>query len=125
MNIWDIVNSINLTKNNLYENGEMTDKDYLPFIVNKSLSYFNDTVFHANEMNMHYHLPKQMQYDYLRLQIRPRKRFSKWLKKTEDKDIECIMRYYTISNKRATEYKSLLSKSQLQKIRDTISVQDQ
>jgi len=125
MNIWDIINSINLNKKNLYETGDMTDKEYLPFIVNKSLSYFDDTLFHANEMNSRYHLPKQMQYDYLRLQIRPRKRFSKWLKKTEDKDIEYIMRYYNISNKRASEYKTLLSKSQLQKIRDTMTVQDQ
>jgi len=124
MNIWDIVNSINLTKKDLYESGDMTDKEYLPFIVNKSLSYFNDTLFHANEMNVRFHLPKQMQYDYLRLQIRPRKRFSKWLKKTEDKDIEYIMAYYNISNKRATEYKNLLNKTQIQKIRDTMSVQD-
>jgi hypothetical protein len=113
-----------LTKKDLYESGDMTDKEYLPFIVNKSLSYFNDTLFHANEMNVRFHLPKQMQYDYLRLQIRPRKRFSKWLKKTEDRDIEYIMAYYNISNKRATEYKSLLNKSQLQKIRDTMSVRD-
>ena len=124
MNIWDIVNSINLTKKDLYESGDMTDKEYLPFIVNKSLSYFNDTLFHANEINVRFHLPKQMQYDYLRLQIRPRKRFSKWLKKTEDKDIEHIMAYYNISNKRAIEYKSLLNKTQLQKIRDTMSIQD-
>jgi hypothetical protein len=124
MNIWDIINSINLTKKDLYESGDMTDKEYLPFIVNKSLSYFNDTLFHANEMNVRFHLPKKMQYDYLRLQIRPRKRFSKWLKKTEDKDIEYIMAYYNISNKRATEYKNLLNKTQIQKIRDTMSVQD-
>jgi len=124
MNIWDIVNSINLTKKDLYESGDMTDKEYLPFIINKSLSYFNDTLFHANEMNVRFHLPKQMQYDYLRLQIRPRKRFSKWLKKTKDKDIEHIMAYYNISNKRAIEYKSLLNKTQLQKIRDTMSIQD-
>jgi len=124
MNIWDIINSINLSKKNLYESGDMTDKEYLPFIVNKSLSYFNDTLFHANEMNVHYHLPKQMQYEYLLTQIRPRKRFSKWLKKTEDKDVDYIMAYYNISNKRAIEYKSLLSKSQLQKIRNTMSVQD-
>jgi hypothetical protein len=124
MNIWDIINSINLSKKNLYESGDMTDKEYLPFIVNKSLSYFNDTLFHANEMNVHYHLPKQMQYEYLLTQIRPRKRFSKWLKKTEDNDVDYIMAYYNISNKRAIEYKSLLSKSQLQKIRYTMSVQD-
>ena len=124
MNIWDIINSINLNKKNLYETGDITDKDYLPFIVNKSLSYFNDTLFHANEMNINYHLPKNMQYEYLLFQVRPRKRFSKWLKKTEDKDIEYISKYYNISNKRAKEYKSLLTKSQLQKIRDTMSVQD-
>lgn len=124
MNIWDIVHSINLNKKNLYETGDMTDKEYLPFIINKSLSYFNDTLFHANEMNVHYHLPKQMQYEYFLHQIRPRKRFSKWLKKTEDKDIGYIMKYYNISNKRAIEYKTLLTKTQIQKIRDTMSVQD-
>ena len=123
MNIWDIVNSINLTKKDLYESGDMTDKEYLPFIVNKSLSYFNDTLFHANEMNVRFHLPKKMQYDYLRLQIRPRKRFSKWLKKTEDKNIEYIMAYYNISNKRAREYLPLLSKKEFQKIKQTFDGQ--
>ena len=100
------------------------EREYIPFLVNKSLSYFPDTLFHSNEMNLHYHLPKQMQYDYLMYQIRPRKRFSKWLKKDNDKDVEYIMKYYNISNKRAIEYKSLLTKPQIQKIRDTMSVQD-
>lgn len=62
----DYLNSINYTKKDLIKEDPLAEKDYLPFVTNRCLSYFPDTVFYANQMNMMPHLEKKMQYDYLR-----------------------------------------------------------
>jgi len=118
MNPFDVLNSINYTKKNLIDDGVCEEKQYLPFIVNKGLSYFPDTLFHANEINFRNFLPKKLQYDYLLLSVRKRKRFSKWLKNVEPVGIKCVARYYNISSRRAEEYMKLLSKAQLKVIID-------
>ena len=51
---FDYVNSINVTKTNMMrntENDELAEKGYEPFLTNRSLSYFEDTIGMANEMN--------------------------------------------------------------------------
>lgn len=58
MNPFDVLNSINYTKKNLIDDGVCEEKQYLPFIINKGLSYFPDTLFHANEINFRNFLPK-------------------------------------------------------------------
>ena len=87
MNIWDFVNDITLNKKDLMTNSESpntTEKMYEPFLVNRALSYYPDCILSANEMNIQPFLEKKMQYDYLLHTIRPRKRFSKWVKKEKD-----------------------------------------
>ena len=59
----DYLNSINQNKKNIIVD-EDTEKAYPPFIVNKCLSGFLDTVLYANEMNMYPHLDKKLQYDF-------------------------------------------------------------
>ena len=41
-----------------------TEKAYAPFLVNRSLSYYQDTVMFANEMNRHAQLDNRLQYDF-------------------------------------------------------------
>ena len=90
------------------------EKAYVSFMVNRGLSYFQDSVLFANEMNLHAHLPPKMQYDFLRHGIRPRKRFSKWFKKIPDsKDIQIIMKEYGYSSTRAYEVLPLFSQDAL------------
>ena len=50
MSPFDYLNSINMTKKDLIVD-EQSEKDYVPFIVNRGLGYFADTVLFANEMN--------------------------------------------------------------------------
>ena len=113
MNLSDWLNSINYTKQDLIVDNPLMEKEYVPFIVNRSLSYFPDTILHCNEMNMKHFLPKKMQYDYLRTVIRKRKRFSKWDKKTSPSDLEIVKQFYGYSNKKALEVLPLLSKEQI------------
>lgn len=123
MNPFDYLNSINTTKKNLMrgsDNDELAEKDYLPFMVNRGLSYFQDTVALANEMNRYHDVDKKMQYEFLINIIRPRKRFSKWFKKEEDSDIEAVKEYYGYNDQRASQALSILTKEQLQIIKSRL-----
>jgi hypothetical protein len=112
MNLSDWLNSINFTKQNLIED-TLNEKGYVPYVINRSLSYFPDTLFHANEMNEKHFLSKKMQYDYLRLSIRKRRRFSKWDKKTNSDIVDLVKDYYGYNTKKALEVLPLLSKDQI------------
>ena len=113
MNLSKVLESINYTKEDVLDpNG----KDYVPFVVNKSLSYFMDTVAYANEMNKYPFLDKRMQYDYLKGSIRKRKRFSGWVKKDKSDVIDAIIKYYDVSYRKALEYEKLLTENQKQEI---------
>lgn len=123
MNPFDYLNSINTTKKNLMrgsDNDELAEKDYLPFMVNRGLSYFQDTIALANEMNRYHDVDKKMQYEFLINIIRPRKRFSKWFKKEEDSDIEAVKEYYGYNDQRASQALSILTKEQLQIIKSRL-----
>ncbi len=109
---FDYVNSINFTKKDLMID-DVDEKQYLPFMVNRSLSYFPDTVAIANEMNRYHHLDKKLQYHFLINIIRKRKRFSKWNKPDLENDIEVVKEYYGYSNEKAKEALTLLSPEQI------------
>jgi len=119
-NPFDYLNSINTTKQNMMrgtDNDSLAEKDYTPFIVNRGLSYFQDTVTLANQMNIHHNLDHKLQYEFLINIIRPRKRFSKWYKKEQSSDIEAISEYYGYSNQRASQALSVLSQDDIEKIK--------
>lgn len=121
MNIWDFVNSINYTKIDLFEDPQ-AEKDYVPFIVHKSLSYFPDTLFYVNEMNSRSHLSKKMQFDFLRASVPKKKRFSKWSKKeTIAEDVAAICSYYKYSKAKAFEAMSILTREQIEQIKDEMN----
>ena len=92
---------------------DMTEKSYSSFMVNRSLSYFPDTVRAANEMNLYHHLDSKLQFDFLINIIRKRKRFSKWTKASTESDIDAVKEYYGYSNELARQALTLLSPDQL------------
>jgi hypothetical protein len=121
MNLTEYLNSINYSKKNLMVDGD-SEKSYAPYVVNRCLSYFPDTLLHANEMNRLNFLDKKVQYDYYLRSIRSRKRFSKWLKREESDDIEVVKTYFGYSEKRAREALTVLSKEQISNIRKEINI---
>lgn len=116
----DWMNSINFNKRNLMEEDPSCAKDYAPYIVNKVLSAEIDCIMFANEMNIYHHLDKDMQYSFYLHSIRKRKRFSPWLKKSKIEDLECVKKYYGYSNEKAIQALKILTKKQLQFIRDRL-----
>tara|TARA_R110000868_G_scaffold59339_1_gene182163 strand:- start:478 stop:849 length:372 start_codon:yes stop_codon:yes gene_type:complete len=116
MNLSEVLNAINYDKTPILDD-ELQEKEYVPFVVNRCLSYFPDTILYANKVNHYNQLGKKMQFDYLRLSIRPRKRFSKWIKSQEEKDLQLIKDHYNYSNERASEVLRVLTPNQIEDIR--------
>lgn len=112
---YQLLNSINLGKQDLLREGTPV-KEYIPFFINRSLSYFTDTIFYSNEMNRLWNLDKQMQYDYLRVSVRPRKRFSKWIKDESTDRIDALMRLYGYSYTKAKQATPLIKEDDWNKI---------
>ena len=109
----DYLYTINQSKHNLLRQNPEAVKGYPPFIINKCLSGFTDSILFANEMNIHNHLDKQMQYDFYLNTLRSKKRFSPWLRKDEIKDLDLVKRYYGYSNEKAKQALRILTKEQL------------
>jgi len=118
MKLGDYLNSINHTKVNLLDTEDETvEKGYTPFIINRCLSYFPDTIMQANEMNFHCGLPKKMHYDFLLNSTRKRKRFSKWLKDEKPDDFDTVKTYFGYSNRKTKEIISLLTDEDIENMR--------
>lgn len=97
--------------------GEIGEKEYSSFMVNRGLSYFIDTVLIANEMNMRHHAGSRLQYLALINSVRKRKRFSKWHKATVNPDIEVIKQYYGYTDALAKEVLALFSANELTELK--------
>ena len=111
--IFKIINNINVETKNILASKEVSVSDYLPFMVNKALSYHNDTILYANEMNINNSLAKDIQYNYLFNSIKKRKRFYKWYKADEDNEIDLIVKEYKVNNQKAIQIKKLLTEEQM------------
>lgn len=120
MNPFDFVNSINSTKQNMMrntENDELAERGYNPFMTNRALSYHNDTIGLANEMNMRHEIDGVMQYEFLLNTVRSKKRYAKWHKKENDSDLELIKEFYNYSDTKALQALNVLSDKQLEQIK--------
>ena len=113
MELKDWLNSINRTKKNLIDEDPSIEKEYNPYIINRIYSGHLDAIMFANEMNQYHFLPKKMQYDFLLNTLRPKKRFSPWLRKDTIKDLDYVKRYYGYSNEKAQQTLKILTKDQL------------
>jgi hypothetical protein len=120
MNPFDYINAINITKKNLMhgsENDALAEKDYSPFLTNRALSYHQDTIAYANQMNVNYHVDNKLQFEFLLNIVRARKRFAKWEKKDKNGDLSIVKEYFGYSDSKAYQALTILSKQQLSMIR--------
>ncbi len=111
-NPFDYLTAINDTKKDVMLD-DIAEKGYNAFMVNRGLSYFNDTVLFANEMNLNAHLDNRLQFDFLINIVRRRKRFSKWMKPETASDVEVVKEYYGYSNEKARQALTLLTPEQI------------
>jgi hypothetical protein len=110
------VDSVSYTKKNLMRgtaNDDLTEKGYKPYLSNRSLSYFQDSILYANEMNIRPHLDSKPQYEYLLNSLRKRKRYAKWKKQSPDATVEMIMEYFGYGRAKAEQALRVLTDEQL------------
>ena len=119
MNPFEYLNAINYTKQNIMVD-DLTEKAYNSFMVNRSLSYFNDTALIANEMNQHHHLDNRLQFDFFINIIRKKKRFSKWNKPETVSDVEVVKEYYGYNNEKAYQALSLLTSKHIDELKKKV-----
>ena len=118
----DYLNAINHEKTSLMDtDDEMWEKKYPPFIVNKCLAPFPDTIFLVNEMNIHHHLDKKLQFDFLLNSLRTRKRFTPWLKASKQKNLEYVKEYYGYNNEKAKSALKILNDDQIKTIKNSLN----
>ena len=116
----DWLNSINQSKKNIMDEDPSSKKEYPPYIINRCLSGHIDALMYANEMNKHHSLDKKLQYDFFINTLRPKKRFSPWIKKENIKDLEVVKSYYKYSNEKAKQALMILSKEQINFIKSKL-----
>ena len=119
MDLKDWLNSINFTKENLFE--DEPEAKYPAFVVNKCLSGSLDSVLFANEMNKSHFLDKKMQYDFYLNSLRKKKRFAPWLKKGKVEDLEAVKKYYGYSEEKAQQAMTILTKEQVKYIKQKLN----
>jgi hypothetical protein len=120
MNPFEFVNAINYTKKNIMID-DITEKAYAPYMVNRQLSYFPDTVLAANEMNRNHHLDNRLQFDFFINIVRKRKRFSKWYKPETISDLDAVKKYYGYSNEKARQVLTLLSPEHINELKRKVT----
>lgn len=120
-NPFDYVNSISSTKENMMESGdESVEKGYNPWITNTALSYFPDTIMLSNVVNINHHLDNRTQYEFLLASVRPRRRYSKWVKKDKEteKILEVVCRHYICNRVVGKQYISIMSNEKIKNLLD-------
>ena len=124
MNPFDFVDAVTNTKKDLMRgtaNDDLVEKEYKPFLTNRALSYHQDTVYFANEMNRFHHLDNILQFDFLLNIVRPKKRFAKWAKKDNDGDVLIVKEFFGYNDTKARQALTILSPEQLTTIRKTLA----
>jgi hypothetical protein len=120
---FDFIKSASHSKKDLIRESdypEQIEKQYNAYIVNRGFSYFEDTILHANEMNMHAHLFNDAQYRYYLGVLRSRNRFSKWHKAEKNADLDAIQEVYSVNRTVAKMYLKTLSKEDLKQVHEKL-----
>ena len=117
----DYLNAINHEKTPLMDTeDEMWEKKYSPFIINKCLAPFPDTIHLVNEMNLHNHLDSKLQFDFFLNTVRTRKRYTPWMKASKTKNLEYVKEYYGYNNEKARSALKLLNDEQIKTIKSSL-----
>lgn len=116
---FDFLNDINYGKSNIMVD-DLVEKQYNAFMVNRGLSYFQDTVLMANEMNLNSHIDNRLQFEFFINIVRKKKRFSKWAKAQTIDDVEVLKEYYGYSTEKARQASKLLSSEQINELKKKV-----
>ena len=117
----DYLKAINVSKEPLMDTeDEQWEKKYPSFIINKCLAPFQDTLLLVNEINQYHHLDKKLQFDFLLNSLRPRQRFTPWMKAKKLKNLEYVKEFYGYNNEKARAALTILNDEQIATIKEKV-----
>ena len=118
----DYLNAINYTKEPLLDTeDEQWVKKYPPYIINKCIAPFPDSLMLVNEINQLHHLDKKLQFDFLINSLRARKRYTPWMKAKKLKNLEYVKEYYGYNNEKAKSALDILTDEQISAIKTKLN----
>ena len=119
----DYLKAINQSKEKLMDTeDEVWEKKYPAYIVNKCLAPFDkQTCLFVNEVNRRPHLENKLQFDFLINSLRPRKRFTPWMKAKKLDNLEYVKEYYGYSNDKAKTALEILNDEQISAIKKKLN----
>ena len=118
----DYLKAINQTKEPLMDDeDDQWEKKYPPFIVNKCLMPFQDTILFVNEMNQYPQLDKKLQFDFYLNSLRSRKRYTPWMKAKKLENLEYVKEYYGYNNEKAKVALDILNDEQISAIKQKLN----
>ena len=118
----DYLNAINYTKEPLLDSeDDQWVKKYPPYIINKCIAPFPDSLMLVNEINQLHHLDKKLQYDFLINSLRARKRFTPWMKAKKLENLEYVKEYYGYNNEKAKSALDILNDEQISAIKTKLN----
>ena len=86
---------------------------YNPFLTNRAMAGFIDTVMFAEEMNQHHQLSPQLQYDFYYYGVRKANRFDPIPKHKDPEHLDVVMDFYSYSRQKALEALQILTEEQI------------
>lgn len=92
------------------------ERAYVPYVINRSLSYHMDTALLANEMNRRHWLPPLAQFDFLCGTVKKGKRYAKWIKQEDEDNLELVCEYFNCSKTEGRDRLRLLNEEQVKQI---------
>ena len=118
----DYLNAINYTKEPLLDTeDDQWEKKYPPYIINKCIAPFPDSLMLVNEINQLHHLDKKLQYDFLINSLRARKRYTPWMKAKKLENLEYVKEYYGYNNEKAKSALDILNDKQISAIKTKLN----
>lgn len=119
MGPFDFVKSINNSKKDLLKDDidKQNEKQYIPYIVNRTFSFTVDTVMFANEVNQRPFMDNKLQYHYLLNIVRRKNRFARWIKPSIEEKIDIIQQCYNYSVEKAKQVEPIFSNNDIEKLK--------
>lgn len=111
--VFEYLKAVSLTKQVDHLNDVDFEQHYIPWLINRGLSYHEDAVLSANMMNERPWLSLALQFTFLINTLRARSRWSKWLKREISENVGVVAEYYGCSLRNASALIELHSTEQL------------
>jgi hypothetical protein len=97
--------------------------DYTPYLINRAMSYFPETIQIAQHMNTLSLLPPEVHYRlWHSLLPKGNKRYARWGKKLIPDNLKLVQDYFGCNNIRAREYLDMLSEDDIHSIQQEMEL---